>query len=188
MDNREEGYNISETGNWNVAADYSKIKIMKPLALCDEYGDIAYFGYTNFLDQLINFNIPKDSLRIEGFKRLIRELIKIIDNSIFAIKQTKKQTDEEKGDKIILLNHRKNLVAIEGLIPQFMKVIYSNVKHTQNMQLNEKEYLKCLEIVFQIKREINDPLNRNHLIFTDKEEFDPRAYKENLKHRMINQG
>lgn len=30
---KEEGYNISETGNWNVAADYSKLKIMKPLYL-----------------------------------------------------------------------------------------------------------------------------------------------------------
>ena len=42
---KEEGYNISETGNWNVASDYSRLKIMKPLYNCDIYENIAKFGY-----------------------------------------------------------------------------------------------------------------------------------------------
>lgn len=185
MVKKEENYNISDTGNWNVAADYSKIKIMKPLALCDEYSDIAYFGYTSFLEQLINFDIPKDQLKLEGFRRLIRELIKVIDNSVFAIKKNKK--DESKKDEKLLLNYRDNLKSIEKDIPNILSVVTNNIKHTQTLSLKDR-YYEYLELVLMIKRKINYPLNRHHLIFTDKEEFDPRIFKQKLKERMISQG
>ena len=86
MFKREDDYNISELGNWNVAADYSKLKIMKPLYLCDTYENIAKFGYDSILDQLVNFSIPNDIVRINGFTRLVHELLKLIKNSKFALK------------------------------------------------------------------------------------------------------
>ncbi|GAG24821.1 unnamed protein product, partial [marine sediment metagenome] len=77
---------ISETGNWNVAADYSRLKIMKQLYLADEYEIISTFGFSDFLDEL-NAEVEIDILKIRGFKRLIKSLIMIINNSIFAIKK-----------------------------------------------------------------------------------------------------
>ena len=50
------------------------------------------------------------------------------------------------------------------------------------------KFNKVLEIVFEIKSAINFPLNRNHLIFTDREEFDPHAYKKAMKERMTHKG
>ena len=47
---------------------------------------------------------------------------------------------------------------------------------------------KVLEIIVEIKSLINIPLNNNHLIFTDKEEFDPHAYKNEMKKRMTERG
>ncbi|KKL77847.1 hypothetical protein LCGC14_2030750, partial [marine sediment metagenome] len=53
---------------------------------------------------------------------------------------------------------------------------------------NKEIYEKVLERVLEIKALINEPLNKNHLIFTDKKEFDPRAFKEGIKKRIIGQG
>ena len=36
---------ISESGNWNVAAQFSKSKIMDPLDRCDIYENLARYGY-----------------------------------------------------------------------------------------------------------------------------------------------
>ena len=47
---------------------------------------------------------------------------------------------------------------------------------------------KTLELVSEIKADINLPLNKNHLIFVDKEEFDPAMFKKKLKDRIINKG
>ena len=58
---------VSETGNWNVASDYAKYKIMKPLLLADDYEIIATFGYSDLLEDLAG-NYDLDYLKIKGFE------------------------------------------------------------------------------------------------------------------------
>lgn len=161
---------ISETGNWNVAADYSKLKIMKNLYLADEYSNIAIFGYASILEELEN-PLPVDLLKLKGFERLVNCLIMIIDNTLFALKR---------GGKDDMNKYRKTLREIQKIIPKLSRVIKSQRKGTKEIKINYEDYNKVLEIVLDLKSKINEPLNKNHLIFTDTEEFDPRAYKEKL--------
>lgn len=176
----EGGYIQSESGNWNVADDFSKVKIMMPLAKCEFYEDIATFGYENFIEDLINYNVPNEVARIKALERLIKELIKICKNCNFAMKKA--------GTESKLKLHEKNLTIIKKLIPITYVKRTNQANHTSQIIINEKNFEIILEKVITIKSDINEPLNKNHLIFVDKEVFDPKAFKEKLKERMINKG
>ena len=165
---REEGYNISELGNWNVAADFSKLKIMKPLLLCDIYENIAKYGYDSIVEQLENYFIPVDVVRLKGFERLVNELLKLIKNVKFAMKI--------KGTKDTIEGYEKDLNKILEILPHLSKV--KNKLKTKEVFINKEPYDKVLGYVLEIKSKLNEPLNQNNLIFTDKEEFDPQAYKD----------
>ncbi len=176
---QEEGTFVSETGNWNVAADYARLKIMKPLYLADEYELISIFGTADFIEEL-NLQINPDILKIRGFKRLVNCLIMLIDNSYFAVKQDKGQTK--------LKEYKGELKRINKIIPVLCQTIVNKVKKTQELKIKQEKYVPVLERVLEIKALINKPLNQNHLIFTDKKEFDPRVFKDAMKKRMIEQG
>lgn len=173
---------VSETGNWNVADTYSKIKIMRPLGMADYYEDIAIFGYESIADELIGYTTPSnDVIRIKAMKRLIQTLIRVIDNSKFALKKP--------GTRDTALGYRVILKKIESTIPNLVRISHNEIEKRNDVFIsNESLFLQLLEKLSEIKSKINEPLNKNHLIFTDKEEFDPKAFKENLKRRMVNQG
>lgn len=166
---REEGYNISDTGNWNVASDFSRLKIMKHLHLADIYSNIATFGYDDFYGELPNdFSI--DYNKIIGFERLLECLITLIDNSHFAVRIDRDTLDKSK----------KELLRIKNIIPVLYRIQKNQIKKTQQLIIDSKNYEKVLEKVKEIKSEINEPLNKNHLIYTDKEVFDPQKYKKEI--------
>lgn len=170
---------ISDTGNWNVASDFAKIKIMVPLAKCEYYEDIATFGYESMIEELMGYNIQNDSIKYTALGRLIKELIKICKNSMFAMKKGNTKAD--------LLIHEKNLDKLRKLVHLTINTKNNNVTKTKEITINER-FNEFLDVVLKIKSEINIPLNKNHLIFTDKEEFDPHAYKTSLKDRMTHKG
>lgn len=170
MGKREEGYNVSETGNWNVASDYSRLKIMKPLDYCDHYENIARFGYDTLIEQLDNFGIPLDTLKLIGFERLVNELLKICGNVKFAMKHG--------GTSDELKKIEENLIDIRKIIPVLSKTIVK--MKNKKLVLNGEKYYKTLDLVINLKADLNEPLNKNHLIFTNKEEFDPVAYKKKI--------
>ena len=174
-----EGEGISDTGNWNVAADFSKLKIMKNLYLADEYSNIAIFGTGSIIEEIENpFNI--DELKLRGFKRLIGCLILLIDNSLFAIRN--------KEDKKDLKNYRKELKRIIKIFPALSRIRKDERRNFRELKLKDEEYSKVLDIVLDIKANINTPLNKAHLIFTDKEEFDPLKFKKKWKEAASTRG
>lgn len=178
---REQDYNKSEEGNWNVASEYARIKIMTPLANADQYANIAIFGHAGLMDELNDLHtIPIEILQLKGLKRLIYCLIQLIDNSKFAVKNPK--------DKEILDKHKKRLKKILTIFPQLSKTITNQVKRTKSTRINEKNYELVLEDVLNIKAAINEPLNKNNLIFIDKATFDPKEYKKKIKARMMGEG
>ena len=180
MAEREEGYNTSESGNWNVASDYSKLKIMKPLFNCDIYENIAKFGYDSFGEQLENYNVPQESLRLMGLDRLIHELLKLIKNCKFAMKK--------KGTKETLENDEKLLRKILQFTPKISSIKVNQVRRTKETKIDENLFNLILNKVLDIKEKVNEPLNKNDLIFTSKEEFDPIAYKKLVFDRATTQG
>ncbi len=177
MAQKEEGYNISDTGNWNVASDYSRIKIMKPLDYCDHYQNIARFGYDTMVEQLENYGIPLDTLKLIGFERLINELIKLCGNVKFAMKLS--------GTSDTLKEIEEKFKAILELIPVLHKITTKQKKKILTLTGN---YYKTLDIVIKLKADLNEPLNKNHLIFTNKEEFDPKAQKKKIMEEAMERG
>lgn len=174
-------YIISETGNWNVAADYTRYKIMKPLYLADEYANLAIFGYSTLIDEIqSNQEIKIDELKLRGFRRLLNTLILVIDNTLFAIKHN--------TDKTKITSYRKSLKFILDNFGKLSHSTYSQRTKKTSIQINEEVFKKALEAVLDIKAKINEPLNKSHLIFTDKEEFDPSAFKEHMKKRIRERG
>ncbi len=176
----DESYGQSDTGNWNVADSFAHAQIMAPIALCSTYGDIALYGHADFLEELNNFGLSTDELRISGLNRLINELIKLGENCKFAMKI--KGTKEE----------------IKKMLEQLYKIRDKIFPGTFTKTIDQRDNsvtLKCadsfkktLELVSKIKSDINIPLNKNHLIFVDKEEFDVRDFKKRIKDRIINRG
>ena len=167
---KEDKYNVSDLGNWNVASDFSRIKIMKPLDYCDHYENIARFGYDTLIEQLEYFGVPIDSLKLIGFERLVTELLKLCGNAKFAMKVG--------GTRKELEDLEEELIKIEKIIPVLSKTIKKQKK--QKLVLDTEKYNTTLNLVIKIKAKLNEPLNKNHLIFTDKQEFDPQAYKEQI--------
>jgi len=180
MEKREEGYNISDYGNWNVAADYSRLKIMRPLFNCDVYENVAKFGYDSFAEELAHYGVPNEGLRLMGLDRLIHELLKLIKNAKFAMKV--------KGTREELDKYEVVLMKILKITPKISKVKVNQVKGTKVTKIHEQVFNMVLNKVLQIKSEINEPLNKNDLIFTNKEEFDPVAYKKTIFDRATTRG
>lgn len=178
MAKKEEGYNVSELGNWNVASDYSRLKIMKPLDFSDHYENIARFGYDTLIEQLENFGIPLDTLKLIGFERLVNELLKLCGNVKFAMKATGTRGEL---DKII-----ERLEEYRGIIPLLSKTIKKQ-KRIYTVLIPDK-YYKALDNVIKIKSSLNEPLNKNHLIFTNKEEYDPKIEKKKIMDNATTRG
>ncbi len=177
-----EDHIVSELGNWNVADQYTKSKIMKPLILCDYYEDMATFGYDAIEDQLLAFNtVPNDYIKITALVRLIKELIRLCDNTKFAMRRG--------NSKETLLKYKKNLEDLNILVPKLYTVTCNQINHSKTTKIkNPVLFDKFLRQISLIKSKINEPLNQNDLIFTDKEEFDPKKFKQRIKKRMTEQG
>ena len=180
MGAKEEGYNISETGNWNVAARYSDLKIMKPLNNCDIYQNIAKFGYDSLSEELENYGVPIESLRLMGLDRLIHELLKLIENTKFAMKV--------KGTKDTLIKQEELLKKILIFTPKISTTKTNQIRKTKVTKINEPLFNLILNKVLDIKQKVNEPLNKNDLIFTSKEEFDPIEHKKQIFDRATTQG
>ena len=165
---------VSETGNWNVAKAYSHSKILSPLIYADEYLTIATFGALSLINQL-NLDANEDYVKLRAFERLIFYLIMVIDNSIFAVKKNKEK----------LIEYREKLQRYKKIIPKLYDYSTNQLKKTKYLKLKEKVYNEALDEVSEIRAKINEPLNQNHLIFTDKEIFNPNEYKKKIKERFI---
>lgn len=175
---------MSDHGNWNVASDYARLKIMKQLYLADEYEIIATFGFSDLIDEL-TIDISLDVLKIRGFKRLIKSLIMVINNSKFAVKDGK---SGKGGHKTTLNNLKEELNRYWKVVPTLFEYKKDEKNKTKELKLIQKEYNQALERVIEIKSEINEPLNRYDLIFTHKEDFDPTAAKERIKELLKSKG
>lgn len=77
---------FSETQNWNVAADYVKMCVMKHLYEADEYERLATFGVAEVGDNYLMDENTKASNRLLGIEWLAHSLMTLISNTVFAVK------------------------------------------------------------------------------------------------------
>ncbi len=184
----------SEHGNWNVASDYAKLKIMKHLEDSDRYEIIALFGHYNLLDELM-IDIDSDTLKIHGLRRLVISLIMLINNSLFAVKSKKRKKGEKKpiktkdmSDRELLEFYKEELKKIKKIIPNLYRYKVNQINKTRLLKLDVEKYQKTLDYVIEVKSKINEPLNKYDLIFAYKEEFDSDKAKEQMKREMSSKG
>lgn len=170
---REEGVGISETGTWNQADKFSYEMIMKLINHCGVYLRIARTGFAGINEKKEWDGTPIDFLKIEGFEWLVDTLIDLTDNSYFVMKK--------KGTEKALEKLHEKLKKIKKITPLLFKTITNQRNHTNTLKIIPKKYEPILEMVQKIRREINTPLNKNNLIFIDKEEFDPLTFKKGYK-------
>ncbi len=171
---------ISESGNWNVASDFARIKIMNPMDKCEFYKDLAMFGYESIMEELIYYQIPNDVGRYKGLRRYVEELLKLCKNSKFAMKRA--------GTKEDLNEYESKLKKIKKVLPSLVDVKNNQISKNTELKIIPNKFDRVLEIVIEIESSIYFPLNQNHLIFTDKPEFDAHAYKKSMKERMTDRG
>ena len=179
-DHGGEGSGMSETGNWNIAEHFSKIHISIPMAKCSYYREIAEFGYESIAEELMGYNIDNSIIKHKGLKRLISELIEICRNVKFALKK--------KGTKAEIIKLEKQLGKLDKLLPSLLDVKHNHVAKTKEVRLNIKQFEIILGLALQIKSDINTPLNKNHLIFVDKEETDTEEFKRQVRDDYVNRG
>ena len=171
---KEEGYSSSELGNWNSAREFSRVKIMNCLERCETYENIAEYGYDSLMEEIESPGIPTDTLRLMGLKRLIKELIKVIKNSKFALKK------EKTKDKAIEYEEQLTII-LEKIYPTLSITITNQRLRTKETMIVQARFDVVLKTVLDIKSNINDPLNKNNLIFVDKDQTSIKEKKRILK-------
>ena len=92
------------------------------------------------------------------------------------------------GTKETIEEYEKKLEKILTVLPMISQTIFNRIKKTKSIKIDEEKFKKVLDIVLEIKSRINIPLNKNHLIFTDKEEFDPVEYKKKIIEQITTRG
>ncbi len=179
MPKKEDSYGTSESGNWNVAADYTKFKIMKQLYMADEYEIIATFGTSEMFEEFQIGEDIKSVARLKAIRRLLKSLQMVVNNTKFAVKKRDEETMKE---------YLKTLKKVENILPTLSKTKYNAKLRKSMIEIQEENFEKVLNHLVSLKSEINEPLNRADLIFTHFEDFDPKAAKEQIKAEMTGKG
>jgi hypothetical protein len=169
----------AESGNWNTAENYSQIKIMNLLAISDEYEELAEFGSLNLFDEITNKGMVEE-IRIRAFRRLINHLIRVCNNSYFALEKHVTAQKKLKGFVEELKEIRDNVSA-------YYMIIRDSISGTQRIKLLNT-FSEKLEKVSEIKKEINVQLNEGDLIFIHKDNFDAKDYKKRIFQDAIERG
>ena len=151
------------TDNWNVAKGYTHLKILQPLYALDRFDTIAQFGTEDLdLDQQLSDN-DLNRRRVEGLQRFHSTLKQLLGNVAFAL-STK--------DKALMDALKTRLKNVDEFMPKVFEIKPDNVSHQDTFAIDDKLFAKVLEILQEIKEELNTPLNNANLIFRASEEID----------------
>lgn len=151
------------TDAWNVADGYTKLKILRQLIMLDRWDTIAQFG-TEEIDEDMPYTPNQiKNRRVEALQRFHSTIKQLLGNVIFAIKKSDTAIVEK------LLGRIKNA---EEYLAQTHKETTDPVDHSIIFEINEKLFKKILDIMQEVKDQLNTPLNNAGLIFRASEEVD----------------
>lgn len=163
---------LSESGNWNVASDFSRIKIMKLLSELDDYEIVCEFGALDILEDFQISDEIKKLARIKALYRYAKTLRMLIGNTVFAVKKE----DTDKMNK-----WKKETNDLRKVIPSCEKITINQRDKKRDVNIDESKFNFILDKLIFIKEELLYPLNKAELIYMFKEEFDPKKFKQQLK-------
>lgn len=148
---------------WNVADGYTKLKILRQLIMLDRWDTIAQFGTEEIdEDRAYNDNQLKKR-RVEGLERFYSTIKQLLGNVLFALRKNDQPIVKALVDRI------KN---IEEFIPKAFEEKEDLISHSIDFKINEEIFNKLIEILQDVKDQLNTPLNNAGLIFRPSEEID----------------
>jgi hypothetical protein len=168
-------YESSETGNWNVAENWSNSLIFKPFFECSEYLTLAQFGCSDISEDFMFDEKTKIKTRIESLKWAKHKLEMGIRQCMFAVRNA--------NDKTKMNNYLKEVIDLKEPIKNIEEIIMD--RDLKKSIINEEYFDLVFNVLLRIFTEITEPMNRSDLIFNFKETFDPSEYKRNIKNRFV---
>lgn len=156
---------------WNIAKGYTNLKILSHLVQIDSLITTATFGIENISDSLFISPQVKILNRIEALQRIIIELDQIYENSWFIM---------NKDNKNVLDGIKKRIDEVSEVIDGISAKITDQRVKSNEIKINEEHFNVCLNVLKEIKREINVPLNNSSLIFPSSDELDLEKMKREL--------
>jgi hypothetical protein len=170
---KADGENVVSLGTqaWNIADGFTKIKILRILIELDLYETVAMFGKKD-MEEYVDFQeLPYR--RVDGFDRMVFSLKQLIGNCKFSI---------EKGeDEKLVASFMERIDNIGDVRDGIAQEVKNDLTKEVELNINEKHFLKCFNILRSIKNELNFPINRAGLIFRQGEELDLDAFMKSLE-------
>lgn len=159
------GEDILNTGSevWNVAEGYVKIKILRPLILLDRYENIAKYGVE---DLTLDIHLTENEIlknRIEALDRMIFTTKQLISNVLFAIK---------KGDHENITGFNSRIENCEEAMQGIYNEYDDEVTKERIIEIDEIKFKAIMKILYNIKTDLNIPINNAGLIFKTSDELD----------------
>ena len=151
------------TEAWNVADGFTKLKILKNLVFMDRYELVALYGSEEMDYEPISSN-ELNKRRVNGIQRMASCLRLVLGNVKFAI--TKKEYKDE------LNIYFKRWKQVDEVLSETYYVSNNFVNNTSEIKINEDLFKGCLDILREVKDDLNIPLNYSGLIFRENEEVD----------------
>ena len=162
-----------ETGSetWNNAKGFSAYHVLFPLIECRQLVTVCLFGVTELGQEM---QYPKAVIkqnRINALYRLHEELKQIVQDNLFIMDKTRKKVMD---DFLVKLNE------IEPYLEKIYTETIDDTKKTSDISINEKLFIKILNILRSILSEIKKPLNDKNLIFPASDIYDIEAIKKEI--------
>ena len=156
---------------WNIAGGFTHQKLLKLIAKLDTYETIAQFGKEE-IDYDFELSRSQTSVRrIEGLKRLASTLRQLCGNVRFAI---------QAKDATYVKTLMNRVDTVTKYIDSCLITKDNLVTKKQENSINEKLFTKCLDILSEIKDDINFPMNRAGLIFRRTDDIDLDKIKTDI--------
>lgn len=146
---------------WNVAEGYTKLKILKQLIFLDRYENIALYGVDDMDEDEAYDESAISKKRETALLRYVSTLKQLLGNVEFAI---------GKEDQAKIKGFRSTIEEIEEYLDGVSYVRINQVANTSELKINEIHMKICIDILQNIKNEINKPINKAGLIFRESDE------------------
>jgi hypothetical protein len=171
-------YETSETGNWNVAQNWTNEMIFRPFLESIEYLQLAKFGYSDIEEYFTLSPEIKIQTRIQSIDLARNKIEMGIRLCLFAIRS---KQDKDKVKELL-----DDAVKLQEYIPMIKKNVTDRDKI--KLDIDEENFNHVYKVLLRIITEVTEPMNRNDLIFNFREQFDPAEFKRGMKERYVQGG
>lgn len=169
---------IIQSGKWNASKDYTLEMVFRPLHNASMYERMARFGSIELVEEYGLSEEMKKKVRIDSMRRLLFELIEVINNCEFSLKglSIKEKNKGKKSDRDMALEYLERLYYIEDNLMDF---VYNQKTwgDKKSIEIDEYKFKTLLKELHRIRRDVTRYADNAELIYFQKE---PELTKEEM--------